>query len=318
VTATRGVLIRNVSEAMLTEVSVRGMAEFGATIADSGSVTWSGGTVSGNLGVGVFATRVQLRFEGVQIEQTRQGFRAQPAYAGYFAGEEPGQTQVESMDTAVSDNGVYGMVHVGAKAHHTDLVAESNGDAALWVGESTEFQLDGSESTLRNNGFGGVVVVDSRNVSLEDAAIDQTAERTSVIGTEDSLRGQVQVGDGVQLVGTVTEVRLTDLTLTGNERVGLLADLGSNPQQAGISFANVQVAIGGSGTAGALAGSVNSSEPGTLQPGGPEGWDDGIERDDATAAVDQDFAQTLDIAPAAMPSTPLNPADVAGIVMPSN
>jgi hypothetical protein len=186
------------------------------------------------------------------------------------------------------------------------------------VGESTEFQLDGSESTLRNNGFGGVVVVDSRNVSLEDAAIEQTAERTSVIGTEDSLRGQVQVGDGVQLVGTVTEVRLTDLTLTGNERVGLLADMGSTPQQAGISFANVQVAIGGSGTAGALAGSVSSSEPGTLQPGGPEGWDDGITRDDATAAVDQDFAQTLDIAPAAMPSTPLNPADVAGIVMPSN
>ena len=109
----------------------------------------------------------------------------------------------------------------------------------------------------------------------------------------------VEVGDGIQLVGTTQAVTLEDITLSGNARVGVLVDLDGGTMD---SFSMAGVSVDGVDDAlGAIA------QGGTLSAG----WDDGVTRQGATAANDAAFSDVLDVVSIVDPSDLPPAADLA-------
>jgi len=283
VTAAYGLALEAVTTATLDNVDVRGFASFAVVLRDTGDegataagdITWSGGTIGDNLGVGLYAEGdLAVDLDGVAIDGTLSGLRGVPSYGGIVADG----VALTTTGLALRDNDRYGLVQLLATAQHADLEATGNGDAALWVGESDGFAIDGG--TLRGNTFAGIVVVGSAGVSLADVDVRETAEAPRLIG----FWGSVQIGDGIQLTATTERVALTHVVLADNARVGLLVDFG-DLESSPLDLADVTVSAEGEAN-GALAG---AGDPDTqvFTPGGPDGWDDAIVREGATAANDQ-------------------------------
>lgn len=272
--ATHGLVIVGVGAATLDEVDSSGYAQFGALVVDS-TITWSGGGAASNLGTGLMTWGGAAILTSLDLSGTFQGLQLVPAYGGVFAGG----ADVETTSLRVSDSEGYGLLHSEAIARHIDLTARNNNLAALWLQNCAGFELSGAGSGLVGNGLAGIVAVDSSDVTIRHAHVDATVRRTAIVAET----GSVEVGDGVQLVGTTRNVTLEDLTLSGNARIGILLDLDGGALD---GFSMDRVSVDGADDAlGAVL------QGGTLEPG----WDDGLTRQGATAANDAALGDELGV-----------------------
>jgi len=287
-TATHGLYLSRVGTesepAVLTEVSVRGFARFGVLMRDS-FVEWTGGGADGNLTTGLMMAGGVLTLEDVSLCGTLQGIQPLPAYAGVFTAG----ARVSTAGVMVCDGDGYGLLHDGVEASHADLVGMGNGDAALWVQRGGAFELGGSATVLSGNRVAGIVLVETPVVTISDARIDGSILGTRVEGEV----GAIRVGDGIQaVVASTASIQIRDVQLAGNERVGILLDVG-DAMVADTALAGVTV--DGSGTE---LGVVAQSPAGLIGPGA---WSSGVMRLGAT--VDNDLAVGA-------------PLDIVGIVGP--
>ncbi|MCA9607276.1 MAG: right-handed parallel beta-helix repeat-containing protein [Myxococcales bacterium] len=302
-TATYGLVLTRVAAATLTDVDARGFAAWGALLTDSG-VTWDGGGVHDTLGIGVRQVGGALAMTDVVAERTVGGLRGDRPYAIHATDG----ARVEGTRVTVSDNERYGVLLAGASGRLVDLVAEGNGDAALWVSETEDFELSGTGTQLVDNDFAGAVIVASSGVRIADGAIDGTREAERPLG----MIGLLRVGDGVQIAETRGPITLADLALAGNDRAGLLVDLGASGG-GDVTFANV--AVDASGTAlGAVAG--RPAATGALTVDAPAGWDTGITRNPAASSNDPAFTGTISVVPEHVPSPIFDPGEVLRVVAP--
>ena len=314
VAPTFGLVVLGVESAELTDVVVRGFAEYGAVFLDrteagqvlpgGGSVVWHGGEIAENMGVGLHAAGdLALDLEALSIVETQEGLRGVPAFGAVLLEG----VDVRSSALEVARNTRYGMVHRGATALHDTLTANDNGDAAVWVGDSARCEIVGS--TARGNSFAGIVVVDSSNITIRDTEVTDSLSTRRSLG----LWGAVEIGDGIHLANSLQAVLLDAVTLRDNGRVGLLVDLGQDLDPT-ITF--VDVTVSGQGDQlGAVAGALDADAH-DLAPIGTGGWDDGIVREGATIDNDAVVAVPLDVAGTITPSDLPLPEELAGGVLP--
>ncbi len=270
-----------------------------------GTVSWTGGGVTGNVGIGLDVTGQEtVTADGLEIGGTYNGLSQTVAsvYGGVFANG----ANVTARGLTVHDNAGYGLLHAAATATYDNLTVNDNGAAGVWVGQSDGFSIDGGHVT--GNAFAGILVDESQNVSITNTDVTSTQAATRTLNET----ATVNVGDGIELMGSTTAVGLDTVTLTDNARVGLLVDLAGGPAD-GIHFA--QVTAHATGTElGALAGTEDASHV-SLAPGAPSGWDTGIMRTGAATVNDTNWMGALDVAGVPTPQGLPYPG-IAGIVAP--
>jgi hypothetical protein len=303
VTATTGiVLVRAL--AVLSDVEVSAFAGFGV-VAEGTTLSWQRGRIDDVLGVGAHFSGGSAELLDVTIATTQEGLRGIPSYALVARDA----AELDTMRLGILDNTRFGAVHLGARATHTDLVAEHNADTALWVGDSTQFTLAGTATRLTDNGFAAIVVRDSSGVELSDAQIESTRESTRSF----DRFGAVRVGDGVHLIGSVEGVVLRNLSLVDNARTGVLVALG--PSGVAPTFSGVRVRSAAAGSLGAVAGTLDASGA-RVAAVAPGTWDVGIERIGGTIAADAAFSGMLDAVPQATPAGLPSIGDEVGVIAP--
>ena len=302
-TATHGMILVNVT-GRIEDLAVTGYASFGVVAVDS-SLVIQGADVTGNLGVGVHVLGGEVELAASSVCRSLQGIRGAPPF-GALATD---AALLSSTDLRVCDNDRFGLVHVGARAQHENLIATGNGDVGLWVGESDGFTLSGSASRIDDNAFAGVVVTASTHVVLRDAHVGGTRETERLVGMAGSLR----IGDGIHLIDSRDDVALADLSVADHDRAGLLVELDEDVTAAP-SFDNVSVAAGG-GALGAIAGRRLVSG-GRLVAVGVGDWDTGIVRLGDLARIDGAFSGELDAVAGGAPDDVPNSADVVGVIGP--
>jgi hypothetical protein len=275
---THGLVVASVPTADLEAVEVSGFSQFGVLAVESG-LDWNGGNASANLRTGLMVRGGSANLVDVAIDETLIGVAAY-AYAGVFD-----ETSVRTSGVEVSDSAQYGLVHVGSEVDHTDLRAQGNGHAALWAQDCSSFSLSGELTVLSDNTFAGVIVIGTDEVALSDARIDATALGTRV----DGEMGRIEVGDGVQLQVLDSSVTLRGLTLEGNERAGVVIDLGGG-DMSGLTIEDVSV----SGSGDELGVVAQRGEP-------TDGWDEEVAREGATEANDASFTTPLDVVTQGIP-----------------
>ncbi len=288
-TATHGIILLRVASATLSNVQASGFELFGAQIIDS-TTTWDGGGTSDNAGVGVMIYGGTAMLHSLVACRTLAGTRLQPAYGAVFA-----QSAVVNTDAIqVCDGDDYGILEAsGATGSQVDSTVTGNSMAGVWVQSVADVHLTGAGTTLDNNGFSGVVAVDSSNVSVEDATISNTQLVPRVLGSS----GTVQVGDGVELVRSTDGISLANLMIQNNQRAGALMDLNGG-DTSGITLDSVTVTSDdamGTPEYGVVA------QNGTLAPG----WDTGVTRTGTAVANDAHFVSAslmLDVANVVAPS----------------
>jgi hypothetical protein len=279
--ASHGIVLVRVQDAQLAEVTANGFALFGALFVDS-TTTWSGGAASENMGTGTMVHGGAADLNNVEFCDELQGVRLLPAFGAVFtAGADVASEALNTCNT----EGV-GLFHADASGRHTDIAATGNAEAAMWVQDSTDFELRGAGTMVADNGLAGVIAVNSSGLLLRDGEIRSTELAPRVLAEA----GLIEVGDGVQLVGSTDDVVLNGLRLTENARVGMLLDL-EGDSTTGITFE--QVTVDGSGEQLGVIG-----QDGELRPG----WDQGVARMGATLTNDVDFTGTLDVVMAVSPT----------------
>lgn len=304
--AVEGVALRDVTDARLADVIVRGFARVGVTAVDSG-ITWTGGAVEGQLGVGILSASSDLDMNGVTIAHTFESpWRLDPGVGAYVGAG----SSIRSVDLLVEDNPRYGILHVGATASHIGLVARDNRDAALWVGASDSFEL--ADASISGNEFAGVVLSACSNVSIRDSVIGATGLKTSNLASG-SETGRVDAGDGIQLIATTSAVSIERTLLEANTRAGLVLDLGLGGDR--VAFADVTVR-GEGAQLGAVAGSASGTQLTAVAPG-DGGWDTGITREGATGVNDAALTGTIDISGVTAPTELPIPSGAVGVRPPT-
>ncbi len=255
-TALYGLVLRRVMNASLSKVDVRGFAAFGVLALDS-NVRWTEGSASQNRSVGLMMSGGSADLTGVEISETFAGGALLPPYSGVFSA---GAT-VSTEELVVSNSEGHGLIHDAVAAIHADLVATDNEKSAVWVQRVDGFELSGSGTRLLRNAFGAFVGRSSVNITIADARIDET--RTSE-----------GFADGIHLVDSAVGLTLRRLTLTNNERIGVLADIrGSSSERLVVEG----VTVSGVGSQlGALVQDLTGAEnlPGVVRNGESAGNDD--------------------------------------------
>ncbi len=293
-TALYGLLLVDVS-ARLERVTVSGFALAGAAWANS-DVAWVDGSASTNLGLGVWMNGGTAHLGRVAITDTLRGFRGDPTF-GLAVGSDTALTTVD-VELARAQGG-FGMFQDGGGSMHTNLEASENAAGGILVQRTTEFTLTGAD--VHDNDFAGVLAIEAGGLVVDTSAITATRLVSRVISGFEPI----EIGDGIQLVRPTSGTVVRATTLTGNERAGLLLDLG------GGDTSTVSIETVGVDAAGAAFGAV--AQNGTVAPG----WDAGITRSGAAAANDAAFAGGLAVTGIVAP-TDLTASGLEGIVAPTD
>lgn len=306
VTATDGLALRDVGDAALAEVWVRGFARVGVTVVGS-QLRWTGGGVEEQLALGVYGTGSELDLEALAVRRVFESpWRLDPG-VGIVATD---GSVLRTVDVEVEGNPRYGILQVRSTGSHVGLLAHDNDDAAIWVGEADSLEITGAE--LSNNAFAGVVMSGCSNVVVRDSMVTGTRVRVSSLasGTE---TGRVEAGDGLQMIATTSNVSVASTVLADNERAGLVLDLAAGVE--GPTFSEVTVRGMGE-QLGAIAGAASGTQ---LSPVAPDGvWDMGITREGATAVNDAALATSVDVSAVVAPTNLGDPGGARGVVAPTN
>jgi len=302
-TATFGLVLGGVASATLTDVEVDGFGRWGVLSTDS-DVRWDRGGVRDVLGIGVRQVGGSLDLTDVHAQATHAGLRGDSPYAIQVT--DGGRFTATRL--TLSDNDRYGLLVHRATGRLDDVLGERNGDAALWLSETDDFEVAGTATRLADNAFAGAVVVRSSGVRVADGAIEATAEQERAVGTIGVLR----VGDGLHVTAATGAVEVADLRVRDNARAGLVIDLGATGAGA-VRFDGVEVS--GTGTQlGAIAG--RPAGAGQLAVTTVDAWDDGITRSGDVTANDASFGGTVAAVTEALPGIVVTPGDVLGVVAP--
>lgn len=280
----------------LDDVTIAGMAETGV-LADGARITWSGGGVRDVIGVGVLLRGGTSSLTDVTVERVVAGLRGVPSY-GVIATDAHAMT---SARLTVADGERFGVLMLDASAEHDALTARGNGDVAVWIGDAAGVSITGA-SRVEGNGFAGVVVSESRDVTLDGLTVAMTSTVRRSVGAF----GVQEIGDGVQLSGNLGDVALREVRVEGNARVGLLADV-----TPGLSFTDVTVDA--SGAAFGALGGTRDAGAGEVTITSPAGWDTGITRAGAAVANDPTASGAFDAIVTALPD---GVAGATGIIGP--
>jgi hypothetical protein len=132
---------------------------------------------------------------------------------------------IETNDLAVDDIGGLGLLQDEARGTHARLTVRGATEGGVWVqGAGAEGEaalaLALADATLQTNGRVGLHARDSVGLFVERTTVRDTTPATLV---GDDLR-PVQISDGLQLVDLTGVLRLDQVTLADNARVGLLVD----------------------------------------------------------------------------------------------
>lgn len=286
--AVYGIFARD-AQLELVDVSIRQFALAGAVFEDS-TVRWEGGGVSDGLGTGVLLRGGAGELIDVRVEAVGEGLRGTASY-GVIAQS----AELRSQRLTVVGGDRYGVLLRGSTGTHEDFVAEGNGDVGLWISESIGVAVNGA-SRIEDNAFSGVVVVDGEDVNLDGLRVAGTR---SVLRTLGSPFGAREIGDGIHLQRS-PGVTLRGLAVEGNERVGVLVELG--PELPAFADVRVDAVPGGFG---AIAGSAAGGE---LTADAPEGWDTGITRGPEALARDAAIGTTVALIRVSAPPTAVEQA----------
>lgn len=262
--------------AVLSDVLVQDLGPWGAILIRS-FVEWTGGGASRVVGTSVLVSDGRALLRSVEVSDVFQGVQPLPPYGLAVTGT----ATVETDALSISGSEGIGLLQAGTEGVHTALSASGNRFGAVWVQDSARFELAGA-SVLADNRLAGVVLVRSRNASIEGARIERTEPQVSIYGEAVG----VEAADGVQVLDPTGPVALSDVTLSDNGRVGLLVSLGTAPIDR-LSLANVAVT-----GAGAALGAVAQNDAGLIPSGT---WDTGVVRDTTTAANDPMVAAPLGV-----------------------
>jgi hypothetical protein len=278
VTATHGIIVENVANAMLSDVSVRGFARFGALFKDSTTI-WMRGDANENAWVGVMAAGGTASLSDLEVHDT---FDLRIDDASAF-GVVTGSAAIDSVRLSVRGSGGFGLFHLRGSASHEDLIANDNASGGVRLELTTAAEISGE---LADNDFGAIVAFGADGLIVSDAII-----RNSLMATRSNGNGAtVQAGDGIQLVDSTDGALIENTTVQGNARAGLVIDLFGRTLGAGL-FSNVSV------------GRSDPAQNGVLVQGGTRAadWDTGLMRDLDTVQADEAFTGTVDIVGAVGP-----------------
>jgi hypothetical protein len=242
-----GIVLSKVSSAEFTAVDVNGFAGFGAIVVGS-TTTWTGGRVSGNVGVGIMADAGDTTLSAVSVEQTWNG---QTGYAiasyGVLIAD---KAAFHTTGMSVLANEGLGFLQDGATSSHTGLVVKDNKGVGLWVQNTSgtaaapAFLIDGTGNELRGNKGGGIFAIGSGGISLRGLTASDAVDAQIT----DGETGLTTMADGVQIANPTGDLVLQDLALDNNNRVGLLLS-GASPSSVSITG----VSVGGNGKYGVVA-----------------------------------------------------------------
>jgi hypothetical protein len=276
-TGTHGLIVDEVPNASLEDLSSRGFARFGVLLKSS-TTTWSRGDANANAWAGIMAHKGSATISDVTVDEVFDLALPDSATFG-LVGD---RSDVITERVSISESEGFGIYHLRGTAIHRDLTASDNSYGAVRLEVTTMAEIDG---TLSNNDFGGIIAYAAQDLLLHDLTIDGTTE---VLRAEPNR--MLTVGDGIQLYASHQNARIERTTIDGSERTGVMLDL-----------------FGGSLPGGLFdAVTVTRSDPtsnGVLVQNGTRGndWDDGLMRDAATVAADDGFTSVLDIVGAVGP-----------------
>jgi hypothetical protein len=269
-TATHGLALVRVSNGQLTRVDTGGFAFFGALAIES-VIQWTGGGARQNLGVGVFVESSTVTFANVAAVDTLGGFRFEPAYNLAAAGG----SRIVATNLEVSGSQGHGMILDHSNGELTDLTANDNDESGVWAQSGASLELSGE---LIGNRLAGVVAHEVVELDVHDAQIDMTEAVLRIVEF-----ASFEVGDGVQIIHAPwTTHRLTNVTLAGNERTGVLVDLDGRTLAAD-AFTDVEATATASTAYGVIV------QNGTLPPA----WDAEVTRRDFAVTNDAGFTGQL-------------------------
>ena len=284
--ATHGVVTVEVGNVQAENLDVRGFAGFGALFVDS-TLTMVDSSFDNNLGTGLEVFGGSANLQNVELCRSQQGTLPIESFNALFAGG----ADVMSQSLTVCAGDTFGLMHDGSNGEHVNLVAQGNGFAGVWSQNADRLTIAGDRSSFESNRFAGIAALSVTDVDIQDATVRATGEGTVRVGETGSFRG----ADGLHLLETQSVV-LSSLLLEGNERVGLLIDVGGGTTA--LSTTQVQV-LGSGNQLGAIAqnGDINSD------------WDSGVDRDDLIAANDAAVSGTLQVAGVISPLCLPNPIE---------
>ncbi len=298
--ATHGLALFAVADLSLERVDVRRFQEIAALIVDS-TTTWTEGDVTECVGAGIVISGGDAALVDVRVHDLLESMMGLVVSIGLTTTR---GALVRTERLEVASNPQFGVLQDGGEVDHEDPSIHDNGDVGLWAQAAEHLSIGGVGAELVGNHVAGLVLSSSEDVTVRDAVIDATTQGLTAVGTG----GGVDAGDGIHIVGACTGVTLDSITLSGNARVQIVADLGAT---LATELTLTDVRVDGSG---AQLGLV------TQNGAVPMGWDTGVTRLGATVANDVAFAGTLAVFAGAVrdderPGAP-GTGDVRGIVMP--
>jgi hypothetical protein len=191
---------------------------------------------------------------------------------------------VETYNVTVCNSDDLGLFHESVAATHFDLHVHDNAHVGVWAQRCESLEVLGV-SMIERNLLAGVALVESGAAVLRDGEFNGSLAGVSLWSSLDSSE---PVGDGIHVVRPAGSVRLENISMSDNERVGLLLTAYDEEWD---DFVVEDVAVTGSG-----------EELGAIAQGSaiPDGWDQAVTRtgtvveNDASHEGTLNFFQTVD------------------------
>lgn len=257
-----------------------------------GTLSWvgaeSGADVEATRGVGVALFGTEATLDSVAIDGMLSGFSL-PGL-GLTVSSLGGRTAtLDASGLAVTDGAGYGLFSDGADVVLRDATFADLGLAGARLQGGT---FDATDLVAERNRGAGVMAINTVSVSIERARLDAQLTHVFSISAVVSYR----IGDGIDVLrdpestvpGPPLDLRLADVTMTNNERAGLLLDAADG--LASVDLVRVEVTAMAAGF-----GAVKQRTP------LPIGWDSMVVRSPEAVANDLGFPGMIDVLGIMMP-----------------
>jgi hypothetical protein len=278
------------SEISLSAIHAQGFA-VAAVVIEGGSVSWDDDDVDLDVeathGAGVLLVGTNATLRNVELGSMLAGIDSPGLALVATASSSGTPTTLTLEDARIAGGPGYGIFADRSDVVLAGVAVEDLGLVGVQVQGGS---LAATDLTLRGNGGAGLAALDAARVSIERGTISE--QRTVVLPTD--FRGVANIGDGIHVRRTSAatdpiHLTLTDVSLSNNERTGLLIDaMDTAPSVLALSGVSVT----------ALGTSLGALAQRTIVP---TDWDAEITRDAVAAVNDGAFTGTIDPVGLVMP-----------------
>lgn len=217
---------------VINELKVERFLSFGL-LALGGVTEWTGGSASRIVGTAVIADNVsEFHMTDVNIEEIWQGARLEPPMGvvlnngGAFRSSDLKLSNVEGI-------GIFQGAGVLSQYKSLEIINTKEGIdnrslTGLWIQDAQASALgpsaaiisgdDGSLSVIESVGESAITAMNVSGLVIQDTELRLTENREVFLDAE---VGTTSIGDGLHLVGSTKDVSLKNVSLVGNERVGI-------------------------------------------------------------------------------------------------